>query len=231
METHFQTSFIPKKPNTSLPGGGLTPLSPLTSPRRTHSVGSLYMAIAVILFIISILSIAGVYAWKQVLVSSQVKNQQELAAIEKTFNVEQISFLKGQAAKINLARHLVNDHLAVSKIFSVISQLTGENVRFQTMDLTIPSGNQGPFQLVLSGYGRSFPTVAFQSDVLNSLDKYGLRGVVKNAIVSDPLLNHDGTVMFGFTAQVDPTSFYYPKNVRGEAATAQPTGTSTGTTR
>ncbi len=236
METHFQTSFIPRKPTSSIPGGGLTPLSPLTGPRHTHSVGSLYMAIAVILFVISVLAIGGVYGWKQVLLSSQVKNQQKLAEVESKFNVEQISFLKGQAAKITIARQLVTNHLAVSKIFSVISQLTNENVRFQTMSLTIPAGNQTPFQLVLSGYGRSFPSVAFQSDVLNSLEKYGLRGVVKNAIVSDPLLNTNGTVTFGFTAQVDPANFYYPKNLRGTAsqtagAAHAVTATSTGATQ
>jgi len=176
------------------------------------------MAIAVIVFIISVLAIGGVYGWKQVLMSSQTANQKKLADIQSTFNVEQISFLKAQAAKITLARQLVTNHLAVSKIFSVVSQLTSENVRFQSMDLTVPAGNQTPFQLVLSGYGKSFPSVAFQSDVLNTLEKYGLRGVVKNAIVSDPLLNQNGSVTFGFTAQVDPANFYYPKNMRGAAA-------------
>lgn len=218
METHFQTSFIPKKPANTLPGGGLTPLSPLAGQRHAHSIGSLYMAIAVTVFVISILSIGGVFAWKHVLISSQAKNAQKLAQIEATFNVEQISFLKAQAAKITLARQLVTNHLAVSRIFSVISQLTDENVRFHTMDLTVPAGNQTPFQLVLSGYGKSFPSVAFQSDVLNSLEKYGLRGTIKNAIVSDPALNHDGTVTFGFTAQVDPANFYYAKNAKGGAS-------------
>jgi hypothetical protein len=218
METHFQTSFIPKKPTSSLPGGGLTPLSPLAAQRHSHSIGSVYMAIAVTLFIISILAIGGVFAWKQVLLSSQASDQKKLAEIETKFNVEQISFLKAQSAKISLARQLVTNHLAVSKIFSVISQLTDENIRFRTLDLTIPPGNQTSFQLALSGYGKSFPSVAFQSDVLNSLEKYGLRGVVKNAIVSDPVLNHDGTVTFGFTAQVDPSSFYYAKNMTSAGA-------------
>ena len=218
METHFQTSFIPKKSMGGLPGGGLTPLSPLAAQRHSHSIGSVYMAIAVTLFAISLLAIGVVFAWKQVLLSSQSSNQKKLAQVETTFNVEQISFLKAQSAKISLARQLVTNHLAVSKIFSVISQLTDENVRFRTMDLTIPPGNQTPFQLTLSGYGKSFPSVAFQSDVLNSLEKYGLRGVVKNAIVSDPLLNHDGTVTFGFTAQVDPSNFYYAKNMTSAGA-------------
>lgn len=214
METHFQTSFIPKKPATTIPGGGVTPLSPLTARHsHSHSGAGIFMAIAVTLFVVSLLSIGGVYIWKQVLLNSQSTYEQSLAEREKSFNIDQISLMKGQATKILLARQLLSNHMSVSKIFSVISKLTSENVRFLSMELTVPAGTQNSFQLVLSGYGRSFPSVAFQSDVLNQLDKYGLRTVVKNAIVSDPALNHDGTVNFGFTAQIDPSSFAYSKSL------------------
>lgn len=229
METHFQTSFIPKKPSSPIPGGGITPLSPLVS-RRPHGGAGIFMAIAVTLFAISILSIGGVYVWKQVLLSSQTNYEQSLAEREKSFNIDQISLMKAQAAKILLARQLLTNHMAASKIFAVIAKLTSENVRFLSMDLTVPAGTQNPFQLVLSGYGRSFPSVAFQSDVLNQLDKYGLRTVVKNAIVSDPALNHDGTVSFGFTAQIDPTSFAYSKNLQIPEQTAAAANAVTGTT-
>lgn len=188
------------------------------------------MSIAITLFVISVLSIGGVFIWKQILLSSQTTYQQSLAQREKSFNIDQISLMKAQAAKIQLARQLLNNHMAISKIFAVISKLTSENVRFLSMDLTVPAGTQNPFQLVLAGYGRSFPSVAFQSDVLNQLDKYGLRTVVKNAIVSDPSLNHDGTVGFGFTAQIDPSSFAYSKNLQTPDQSASAADAVTGTT-
>jgi hypothetical protein len=193
-----------------------------------HGGGSVYMAIAVTLFVISVLSIGGAFLWKSILGSSLAKNEQILAQREKSFNLDQISLMKAQAAKIQLARQLVVNHMATSKIFSVISQLTSENVRFLVMDLTVPAGTQNPFQLTLTGYGKSFPSVAFQSDVLNQLEKYGLRTVVKNAIVSNPSLNHNGTVSFGFTAQIDPTSFAYAQSALG--ASAAPAGNDTSAT-
>lgn len=188
------------------------------------------MAIAMTLFVVSVLSIGGVYIWKQVLLSSQSNYEQSLAEREKSFNIDQISLMKAQAAKILLARQLLTNHMAASKIFAIIAKLTSENVRFLSMDLTVPAGTQNPLQLVLSGYGRSFPSVAFQSDVLNQLDKYGLRTVVKNAIVSDPALNHDGTVSFGFTAQIDPSSFAYSKNLQTYDQSAAAANAVTGTT-
>ena len=225
METRFQTSFIPKKSASPLPGGGLTPLSSTAAPHHQGiGLSSIYMAVAIILFAVSVLSIGGVFIWRGILESSQQGYIKQYNDSKTKINPDQISFLKAQSAKIHLARQLVSNHLVASKIFSVISTLTDENVRFLSMDMTVPATAQTPFRLSLSGYGKSLPSVAFQSDVLNSLEKYGLHAVVKNAIVSDPVLNRDGTVSFGFTAQIDPNSFLYPTNVN---TTSAPVGTTT----
>lgn len=225
METRFQTSFIPKKAPQSFAPGSIAPAAPRRSAGGGHGV---YMTIAVVLFVASLLSIAGAYGWKIYLQSSQSSLESSLANREKEFNLDQISLMKAESTKIQFARQLINNHDAVSKIFSVISQLTSENIRFVSMDLTVPAGTPGPFSLSLSGYGKSFQSVAFQSDILNHLDQYGLQAVVKNSIVSDPTLNHNGTVSFGFTAQIDPKKFAYSQNLpqsTAPAATAQGTTT------
>ena len=196
------------------------------TPRSAHAqhpgASSAFLLVAIVVFVLSLASIGGAYAWKQILLGSQAQYSSDLAAREKSLNIDQISLMKAQAAKIALARQLLNNHLAVSKIFDVAAQLAAQNVRFMSMDLTVPSGAQSPFQLSISGYGKDFPTVAFQSDVLNSLDKYGLSAMVKNAIVSNPTLSHDGTVGFGFTAQIDPSSFLYTKNLPAAPAASSP---------
>lgn len=181
-------------------------------PRKRRDGASIFMAIGVVVFILSLLSIGGIYLWKQYLLGAQEKYQAALTQRQKEFNIDQISLMKAQSTKIALAKQLLNNHLSSSKVFSVISQLTSESVRFLSMDLRIPVGLTGPLQLTLSGYGRDFPSVAFQSDVLNQLDRYGLRSVIKNAIVSNPSLNRNGTVSFSFTAEIDPTSLSYARN-------------------
>ncbi len=65
----------------------------------------------------------------------------------------------------------------------------------------------------MKGYGSSFSAVAFQSDVLGKLVDYGLRGIVKNPILSDPSLDVNNSVSFGFTATIDPSTLSYEKSL------------------
>lgn len=225
METHFQTSFIPRRPIPNAPGS----LAPQV-PKKHRDGTSVFMMIAIVIFVCSLLSIGVVYGWKQYLLGAQVQLEKDLALRQREFNLDQISLIKAQSTKITLAKNLLTNHLATSKIFSVISQLTSESVRFLSLDLTVPVGTAAPFQMTLLGYGRDFPSVAFQSDVLNQLEKYGLRSIIRNAIVFDPNLNRNGTVSFGFTAEIDPTTFAYTKNLRkpaGAAAAGSALGTTT----
>lgn len=224
METKFQTSFIPRKP---LPG--VQPSIASLTPHKVGMGGSIFMTLATIVFVVSVLSIGGVYLWKVYLLKAQADYKVQLTAKEKEFNIDQISFMKAQSSKIGLARQVLTNHIALSKIFSVIASLTSENVRFTAMDIAAPAGVNTVMQLALTGYGKNFNSVAFQSDVLNQLEKYGLRSVVRNPIVSNPTVNPNGTVNFSFTAQLDPSAFSYAKTVSA-AIPQNPSGsTNTGT--
>ncbi len=187
--------------------GSLAPQVPRRS--RPTGVGSIYMGIGIVVFVSGLLSIGGAYGWKAYLENSQKSMQQSLAERKKDINLEVISKIRMQSAKINMAEQLLRNHYAIDRIFSIISALTSENVRFLSMDLVVPVGTNNPFQMTLTGYARSYPSVAFQSDVLNQLEKYKLYSIVKNPILSDPSLNQNGTVSFGLTANIDPSKFGY----------------------
>lgn len=214
METKFQTSFIPKKPIAPA-GSGLS-----TQPPKHHVAGSFFLTVSVVIFVLSLAAVGGVYAWKQVLLSQQASYQADLAAREKQFNTDLISQLKETNVKIDMARQLLQNHLAVSGIFKLIGSITTDNVRFMSMDLSGPQKAGDDLKVTLSGYGTSLSAVAFQSDVLNQLEQYGLRKVIKNPILSDPSLDSSGTVSFGFTASVDPSSLSYESSVTGGSAAA-----------
>ncbi len=214
METKFQTSFIPKKP--LIPVGGLTQSAP-------HRSFSFLMVISVLLFIVSIGVAGGTYFYKSYLESSQVKYREELALREKQFNPDLIEELKHQNVKIDIGKQLIQNHLAVSQIFDIIGRLTIENVRFTSMDLAIGQNSGEGIKVSMKGYGTSLSAVAWQSDVLGQLERYGLRKVVKNPILSDPALDAAGLVSFGFSATIDPESLSYVKSL-------QPPSTATSTT-
>ncbi|MDE2037743.1 MAG: hypothetical protein KGI69_00765 [Patescibacteria group bacterium] len=217
METRFQTSFIPKKPMPAI-GGGMP-----SAPQHRRGTGSIFMIIAVVLFVCSLLSVGAAYGWKQYLLSDQVTLKSELAAREQQFNVDLIEQLKTSSVKISLVQNLLAQHLAVSKLFGIISALTAQSIRFTSLDVVAPKSPGGDLAVSLSGYGQNLSAVAFQSDVLGKLDQYGLRKIVKNPILSNPSLDAAGTVSFSLTASVDPSSLSYESSLQPAAPAASST--------
>lgn len=221
METKFQTSFIPKKPITSVGGAG-TNFAP--APRSRSVTVSIFFNIGLLLFIISLGLALGVYAWKSVTLSSQENLKQQLAERQKQFNPDLIEELKRVNVKIDVARKLMENHLALSNIFDVIARLTTERVRFSSLELTAP-GTSNDIKIIMKGVGADLSAVAFQSDVLGQLDQYGLRKIVKNPILSDPTLETSSVVSFGFSASIDPATMSYADSIEG-SATSSPSGNS-----
>lgn len=219
METKFQTSFIPKRP--IVPVGGLN----VSAPRRTTSF---FMIVAVLLFVVSLVSAGGMYFWKSYLESAQLEYKEQLAKREQQFNPDLIEELKRQNVKIDVGKQLIVNHIALSQIFQIIGQLTIENVRFTSMDVSTGGTNaNSDVKVSLKGHGTSLSAVAWQSDVLGKLEKYGLRNIVKNPILSDPTLDSNGLVSFGFTASIDPSNLSYEKSL---AALLNNSGAETGGT-
>jgi hypothetical protein len=190
------------------------------------------MGAAVVLFVISLAGVGGAYAWKAILTSSQASYKQELADREKQFNVDLIEQLKAANIKIDLVKGLLANHLAISEVFDVISRLTIQSVRFLSLNVSAQDAQKSSNGISVSmhGYGTSFSAVAFQSDVLSQLEQYGLRKVVINPILSDPALDSNGTVSFGFSAAIDPGSLSYEKSVTSSAATSAAAASSSAAT-
>lgn len=221
METRFQTSFIPKKPAASTIGGIVAP--------KHHHGASIFMTIGTILFILSLFAAGGAYAWKQYLISAQDTYKKDLATREQQFKIDIIEQLKGENVKIDLARQLLNSHLALSEIFDILRRITIESVRFMSMDVSVPKTMSDGIKVSLQGYGTSFSAVAFQSDVLNKLDQYSLRQVIKNPILSNPALGGNGAVSFGFVATVEPGGLSYEASVAPGSLPAGSQGAATST--
>ena len=227
MEPKFQTSFIPKKQMQS-------PVVGMQSIQRAQRAGvSIFMAIAVVVFIAALGSVGGAYAWKQYLLNKQTEYKQDLADRQTQFDLTTIQHLKKVNMQIDTARQLLNNHLDLTQIFGIIGQMTIEKVRFTSMDLTVPPNLNDGIKLSLSGYGLSassndttgMQTIAFQSDVLGSLSKYNLTNtkfnlsqIVKNPILSNPSPGENGKVSFGFSATVSAKTLSYEASVGGGSA-------------
>jgi hypothetical protein len=217
METKFQTSFIPKRPLVSVGGAAAGAGFAPNRPRRT---GSAFFNASVLLFIVSLGLAGGMYAWKSVTLANQDDLKLQLAERQKQFNPDLIAELKGINVKIDAAKQLITRHLAISNVFDVISKMTIEKVRFNSLDLTGPNTQSNDIKISMNGYGIDLSAVAFQSDVLGELEQFGLRNIVKNPILSNPVLEATGAVSFGFSASIDPTTLSYENSVSGTASSS-----------
>ena len=220
METKFQTSFIPKKPIATI-GGAVSNFAPK---QRSHATVSIFFSIGLLLFIVSLGMAGGVYAWKSVTLSNQENLKQQLEGRQKQFNTSLIEDLKRVNVKIDTARKLMANHLALSNIFSIISRLTAERVRFSSMELSAPNAGSNDINISLTGVGADLSAVAFQSDVLGQLEQYGLRKIVKNPILSDPTLETSGMGSFSLSASIDSSTLSYANGIANPVATSSPNG-------
>lgn len=218
METKFQTSFIPKKPLPSV--GGASMGANISNGRRqpVKHGGSLFLNLAMFLFIISIIAGGSMYLLKTAALSSQKNLGEQLSERQKQFNPKLIEELKRVNVKIDTANNLIQKHLALSNIFDIIGRFTTAKVRFISMQLEAPTQESGDITVTLSGYGSSLAAIAFQSEVLGKLEQYGLRDIVKNPILSNPTLDATSRVTFNFSASIDPTSLYYAKTITGTSS-------------
>jgi len=228
MEPKFQTSFIPKKQAYPAISG----VSGEALQKTKVSFSSLFMIIAVILFFVSVGSAVGAYFWKGYLTNTNTAYKADLAARQKLFDLTSVEKMQQVNNQIDTAKSILSNHIAFSKIFEIISQLTIANVRFMSLDIKGPQVAGGNSSIIMSGYGSNLPAVAFQSDILGRLTDLGLSKIVKNAIVSSPAVQADGTVAFSLSAEITPDSLSYEKSITGassakaasaSAATVSPT--------
>lgn len=214
METKFQTSFIPKKP--------------LVSDQRiiTNNGGtSILMVIASILFLISVAGAIFTVVWINVLNKDREGYTKGLADMESKFPIADIENLRKINAKIDLSKQLLKNHLAIEEIFSIVSQLTTEEVRFNSFSFSAPAKDTDGINITLSGVAKNYFAIAFQSDVFGSSDKYGSNKILKNPVVSGVNEQENGTISFGFSATLNPDDIRFQKLMKANTESSAASST------
>lgn len=204
METKFQTSFIPKKPI-------IQDSSTYKAPKST----SVFMMIAVFIFLISVGGAVFAFVAEGLLIKRQEQYQLDLVENEKSFNEPLIDEIKKANTKIDFAKKLITNHVAITEALTIVSQLVAEKVTFSDFSITAPGslvkGEESTYKITMRGVANSFSTLAFQSDVFGASSRYGTNKVLKNPILSDLTTDDNGDVKFNFTAEIRPQDISYEK--------------------
>ncbi len=209
MDTRFQTSFIPKKP--------------IIGSDAVHSTVrvSAFFVVALILFLTSVASAAGVYVYEKTLEKANLLNDKKLGEKEKRFEPATLNEIQVKNTQINAAKDILSKHIAVSDFIKNLSTLTLQSVRFKSFDYKYVSAEK--ITISMKGEGRDFKSVALQSDIFSKKNL-----IFKDPIISNLAVNNEGTVDFDFTASLAANVVSY-KAVRTTTATTSVTGTATST--
>ncbi len=201
MDTKFQTSFIPKNP---LVGSAAVKRKPHTS---------LVSIIVILIFVISILGSALVFAYEKFLEKRIASMQDDLKAAEQRLDPGLITEWVRLDKRIESSKDLLHTHLAVSSFFDMLEGMTLKNVYFKNFGYQLTAN--GRVAIAMDGEADSFASVALQSDEFAKNAK-----VINNQLFSNIDLTQTGNVVFRFTATLDPSVISYEKEIMGDGETA-----------
>ena len=197
MEVKMQTSFIPKKPvvESEPSGGGV----------------SLFLILAVIVFIVAVAMVGGVWIWQKSLVSQITKDKEALVAAKESYEEDTINPLIRLNDRIEESKNLLAQHIAVSPVFTMLEKNVLKNVRLKTMKFS--HAGEGKIKIDLSGTASSYDALSKQSDAFGS---ESLRKFISAPVISDFSPTPDGSISFNFTAMVDPNLVSYENIISTE---------------
>jgi hypothetical protein len=197
METKFQTSFIPKASNAN-------------GPYKYRKPFGIFFAIAMLLVSISVLAAVGAYAYEYILKNRVVEKQKELAKAEASIPSADIERLTRIADKMESADQLLNSHIALTPLFSLLQEATLKRLRFN--DLTYTYLSPSRIAITMKGEARDFGVVARQSDAFQEVTGQNF----KSPIFTNLGTSDNGNVTFNFLTSVDPALVLYKNTLNNQ---------------
>ncbi|MFA6272947.1 MAG: hypothetical protein WC673_00415 [Candidatus Paceibacterota bacterium] len=192
MDGNFQKSFIPRESLGGEVSFGSRP-----------SLGS-FTLIAIVIFLISAGAFGVTYLYKQSIKKNIAQLDIELARMQEIFQPATVAEFEKLSSRLAAANKLVDNHIALSKIFDVLEEATLKSVYFSSFSLT---SSGGEFSLGLGGVAKNFSSVALQSDAFRINPAFTI------STFSNLNLDEKGNVVFGVAALVDPKILSYKHNI------------------
>ncbi len=203
-------SFIPKKPLARKIKKTTRPVSAL-----------LFLSFGI--FFIVIASYGALYLYKSNLKEVLNEKTKELETERKKADPSGIvEKSKKIQTKINNAKELLDKHVALSRMFDLLEELTlnnivlngltleKENIDTSNTDLTNEQAQNtdiSNFIIKTTGVASSYASLAYQSDVLKNEVKENRR--VKSFSISNPSLDESGNISFDLEVSVNPAVLLY----------------------
>lgn len=182
MPQKVPTSFVPKQPVRTV--------------RRPKARGPLSIfAVAALVLIGAAIVLAGlVFGYEFYLKQTKQQKETELNALQASVEPQAVEELARLSQRLVISRELLDNHVAVSAIFSMLERDTVQGVSFSDFELTtVPSGD---VEILMDGVASSFNALAYQSVVFRD------NPFLRNQIFEDTTVTEEGDVTFSFSGIV-----------------------------
>ena len=185
MPQKVPTSFVPKQPVRTV--------------RRPRVRGplSIFAVASLVLFFAAVLLAGVVFGYEFFLKQSRDAKAGELQTIQNSVEPQAVEDLARLSQRLVIARELLEDHVAVSAVFSMLERDTVQSVTFEGLELvTIPSGD---VEITMQGRAQNFNALAYQSVVFRD------NPFLRNQIFEDITVTEEEDVTFTFTGIISST--------------------------
>ena len=194
MDQNFQTSFIHKKPIVKDRAVSSRPVGILL-------IGSIFILFAVLL------ATVGLYFYKGIENKNITDLGNNLTLAESRFEPSDITKLQVLDKRLRASTEILDQHIAVTPIFSALEQLTLKTVRYTKFSYTVGTDKNATVDVQMSGQAIGYRSVALESDLL-ATDKNFI-----NPVFSNLTLDNSGNVLFDLDFSVDPSLVNYKQSL------------------
>jgi len=201
MDQNFQTSFIPKKPL-------------MTEGVKTKQPIGLLTIISFFIFFAMLLSLGGIYFYKNTLSKQVVVMQKNIELAKKRLEDARIDELYILDKRLAGANDILSKHISISPIFLALQDLTKKNVRYTKFSYDFNTEKSDKILVKLSGLTIGYRQIALQADIFAKDDRY--KKNIIDPVFSNLSLDDKGGVLFDLEFSVDRSFVDYKRVVLTE---------------
>ena len=164
--------------------------------------------LALITFLFSASSYAGLYFYQDFLLKNIEKKTSEIQLAKQKLN-DSSEIVKAKVFQIraNLARELLDKHIVVLPLFTFLKENTIKNIFYGKFDF---SHEGGDLKLLVSGEAPTYASLAYQADI------FGKNKNLLSFSVGDVKLTEFGSVSFTFTMVFAREYLSFAENIKSK---------------
>jgi len=198
MENSFQTSFIPKKPIVSN--------SSIKVPKSFLSL------ITSFFLIVSILASIGLFLYKTYLNKQIISLSASLAQARGGFEKDTIDELALFDKRITSAQNILNNHIVLSPLFSLLNKITIPSVQYTSFNEQVDDTG---FLVQIKGVAKDYRSIILQSNIFSGPEGSSF----KNVLFYDLFKDKSNNINFSLKFNVNPEIHSYKENLKKVGST------------